>query len=343
METALLELVATSFMTLAASCAPNVAPSTMQAIVMAESSGNPLSIGVNSGGNLQRQPRTHAEAVSAARLLLARGANFDAGLAQINSANFARLGLTAENVFEPCTNLRAGAAVLSDNYSRAKTSGHASPLLAAISEYNTGSRSRGFSNGYVGRVLKAAGQTVPVVRVSSSPSYSIRGNVSLSSVASLLSSAFDARITDTARPINAGYGAENSYHKVGRAIDFVPRGGLRSITREQIRALMAANGVRLIELLGPGDRGHSDHWHIAFAADDGAPSITPSAPAQAWTVAASSPEQPSIQSQEGAFRVAASLETTDGGGEALAANEPPPPAWDIFALADWHRRQSSGS
>ena len=36
----------------------------------------------------------------------------------------ARLGLTPENVFDPCTNLRAGAAVLADNYSRARDAGH---------------------------------------------------------------------------------------------------------------------------------------------------------------------------------------------------------------------------
>src|SRR3546814_13107053 len=43
---------------------------------------------------------------------------------------------------------------------------------------------------------------------------------------------------------------------------------------------MAANGIRIVELLGPGDPGHSDHWHVAFAAVRGAPA----SPAP-WTVA----------------------------------------------------------
>lgn len=75
---------------------------------------------------------------------------------QINSANFARLGVTPETVFDPCTNLRAGARLLADNYGRAHIAGHADPLRAALSEYNTGSRSRGLMNGYVGKVFVAA-------------------------------------------------------------------------------------------------------------------------------------------------------------------------------------------
>src|SRR3546814_5957477 len=73
------------------------------------------------------------------------------------------------------------------------------------------------------------------------------------------------------RPVDAGYGAKGSYHKTGQAVDFVPRGGVGAISRAQIRALMAANGIRVLELLGPGDPGHSDHWHVAFAAVRGAP------------------------------------------------------------------------
>src|SRR3546814_19067670 len=66
----------------------------------------------------------------------------------------------------------------------------------------------------------------------------------------------DLRITDMVRPVDAGYGAKGSYHKTGQAVDFVPRGGVGAISRAQIRALMAANGIRVLELLGPGDPGH---------------------------------------------------------------------------------------
>ncbi|MFX9669148.1 hypothetical protein ABTU75_19750, partial [Acinetobacter baumannii] len=64
------------------------------------------------------------------------------------------------------------------------------------------------------------------------------------------------------------YGAANSFHKYGQAVDFVPRAGLHTITREQIRAVMAQHGIRVAELLGPGDRGHADHWHLAFYTGD---------------------------------------------------------------------------
>ena len=50
---------------LAQECAPNVAPQTMAAIVSVESSKNPYAIGVV-GGRLERQPKSHQEAVATA-------------------------------------------------------------------------------------------------------------------------------------------------------------------------------------------------------------------------------------------------------------------------------------
>src|SRR3546814_20378428 len=76
----------------------------------------------------------------------------------------------------------------------------------------------------------------------------------------------DLRITDMVRPVDAGYGAKGSYHKTGQAADFVPRGGVGAISRAQIRALMAAHGIRFVELLGPGDQGHHDHLDVGLAA-----------------------------------------------------------------------------
>lgn len=150
-------------------CAPSVAPSTIQSIIDVESKGNVLAIGVNRGGRLQRQPANYAEATAWARWLLANGKNFDAGLMQVNSANWKRLGLTPENVFDPCTNIRAGAKILTDNYlNAAKTHGPGrKALLAAVSAYNTGNQSAGFRNGYVGKVntaaAKLAGVAPPVI------------------------------------------------------------------------------------------------------------------------------------------------------------------------------------
>lgn len=329
-------LDATVLAVLLQSCAANIAPATMMAIIQVESEGDPYRIGVNSGGSLQRQPANAADASATARGLLRKGANFDAGMMQINSANFARLGVTAETVFDPCTNLRAGAFLLADNYSRARVAGHVDPLRAALSEYNTGSRAKGLSNGYVRKVYAAANRGGPAPRPAIVQlSY---GAITPDSVGNLLLSAFGGRITDTLRPISATYGAVHSYHKIGRAVDFVPRGGVGAITRDQIRALMAANGVRIVELLGPGDPKHSDHWHIAWATDAGAPIEPPDVAQAPWTVATYQPQSAPV----GAYQVAASLntETQDRQDE---ARESAPPSWDVFAQATWRQRQSSVS
>ena len=137
-------------------CAPEVAPSTLAAIVAVESGGNPLAIGVNRGAGV-RQPTNAAEAVATAKRLLARGANIDLGLGQINSNNLRWLGLSVEAAFDPCQNLAAAARVLTQNYRRAVSLGIASPLGAALSAYNTGSMHRGYRNGYVAKVYRASG------------------------------------------------------------------------------------------------------------------------------------------------------------------------------------------
>lgn len=148
-------------------CAPHVAHSTLAAIVLTESRGNPLAIGVNGHRKLDRQPATLAQAVHWAQWLYAHGYNFDAGLMQVNVKNFAKTGVTPETVFDPCTNLRAGAQILRASYTLASSrfghSGYA--LSAAISAYNTGNFEAGFRNGYVGRVFRSghslAGAAVP--------------------------------------------------------------------------------------------------------------------------------------------------------------------------------------
>ena len=132
--------------TLIATCTPMVAPTTMKAIVLEESRGHPYAI---HDGKTHRAifPKTRTEAVATARRLIAAGNRIDAGLAQINSANWDWLGLTPETVFDPCINLKAGERVLLDAYTKAPFT-----VDAAISRYNTGHAERGVSNGYVGRV-----------------------------------------------------------------------------------------------------------------------------------------------------------------------------------------------
>lgn len=151
------------FFALAQACAPMVDPQTLTAIVRTESAFRPWSIGINGGAKLKRQPASKAEAVSTAKELISRGYSIDMGLGQINSANLARLGLSVETIFDPCTNLAAAGSILHGNYLSALKNGqnrqHA--LQSAISAYNTGSFTRGISNGYVRRVLHSAGYSVP--------------------------------------------------------------------------------------------------------------------------------------------------------------------------------------
>jgi type IV secretion system protein VirB1 len=144
---------------LALRCAPGVAAETVLAVARAESGLNPYAIGVNRAPPLQRPPQSRPEAVTAARRLLAAGVNVDLGLAQINSANLARLGLSLDDAFDPCRNLAAAGEVLAEDYGLARTTTAApqAALRTALSLYNTGDQARGFRNGYVARVIAAAG------------------------------------------------------------------------------------------------------------------------------------------------------------------------------------------
>jgi len=142
---------------LAATCAPNVAPTTLLAIARVESALNPLAIGVNGAGPKPRPARDRAEAIRTAQALLAQRVDLDLGLAQINTRNLDRLGLTVPEAFEPCANLRAAADVLEAGYRGTSADTHPQARLrTALSVYNTGHPIRGFRNGYVAKVTAAA-------------------------------------------------------------------------------------------------------------------------------------------------------------------------------------------
>ncbi|MBB3691451.1 D-Ala-D-Ala carboxypeptidase family metallohydrolase [Sphingomonas sp. BK580] len=70
--------------------------------------------------------------------------------------------------------------------------------------------------------------------------------------------------TRTAEHNRAIGGAPNSNHVRGNAIDFVPAGGMSSMTKDDVRRIFESRGIDVIELLGPGDKGHSDHFHVAW-------------------------------------------------------------------------------
>ena len=140
---------------LAQQCAPEIATEAVVPLVVTESGGDALAVNVNKGPRVRAE--SVAEGAAIVRRYMAAGYTVDVGLAQINSANFARLGVTVEQVFEPCTNLKLASTVLQQGYGMAtRYYTGLDAISATYSLYNTGTLTRGIRNGYVGRVWTAA-------------------------------------------------------------------------------------------------------------------------------------------------------------------------------------------
>ncbi|QKE42185.1 MAG: lytic transglycosylase domain-containing protein [Ferrovum myxofaciens] len=132
-------------------CAPQVAPITMAAIVQQESGGDSLALHDNDSGKTYHLGSLY-EAAQMAGDLIRQGHSVDIGLAQINSKNLPALGLTMDQVLDPCTNLAAAQAILLSAW--AQSGGN---LQGALSAYNTGN-TRGLSGArYSARVFEKAG------------------------------------------------------------------------------------------------------------------------------------------------------------------------------------------
>jgi type IV secretion system protein VirB1 len=155
---------------LASQCASGVAPSTIVAVVHTESKGYQFALNVNGVARQPARPTNAVDAARVARAYIAQGYSVDLGLGQINSNNMAALGLTWGNVFDPCTNIGAAGKVLAANYHQVRDGKLPQEALRiALSMYNTGSTTRGFRNGYVGRVLSNAGVADGISPVAYSP------------------------------------------------------------------------------------------------------------------------------------------------------------------------------
>lgn len=135
-------------------CAPNIAPKTMLTIIKTESNGNSLVINDNTS-KVTYKPKDKEEAINIAFILLKMKHNLDIGLTQINTTNAKKMHLTLNRLFDPCENIKVGALILSKNFESElkKTSNEQIALLNAISMYNTGNTHKGFTNGYVSKVL----------------------------------------------------------------------------------------------------------------------------------------------------------------------------------------------
>lgn len=76
-----------------------------------------------------------------------------------------------------------------------------------------------------------------------------------------------AHITST----TGGKHVSGSDHYAGRAIDFVPSGGMGQYSKAEVEKILEDAGVTIRrnaggtkQFFGPGDKGHSDHFHVAW-------------------------------------------------------------------------------
>ena len=162
-------LAPSEFKALAQRCAADVPLITLHAIARAESAFRPYALslnypkrtaaeqGLHGGGMfLARQPRTLDEARAWTRYLVSRGKTVSIGLLQINSEHSADFGLTWDQLFDPCTNMRVGAHLLTAYYRQAAAvlGDGQQALQFALSGYNSGFPLVGFTNGYVDSVVQ---------------------------------------------------------------------------------------------------------------------------------------------------------------------------------------------
>ncbi len=164
-------LADTQFVLLAGRCAPGVPTDTLLAIARTESALYSNAISLNRPnaaarragyGNgqlvLTKQPNDRKQATYWLHWLLIRRYTVSIGLMQVNSEMAAQFHLKPEQLLEPCTNLRVGAAILISLYTdlaRQMGEGFAA-LDAALSFYNSGNPITGFRNGYVENVYANA-------------------------------------------------------------------------------------------------------------------------------------------------------------------------------------------
>jgi len=142
-------------LTIILACAPNVQPVLIENIIAHESEGIPFAVNVNGVKVGPDQPASFDEAIKLASHYISLGYSVDMGLGQINSKNLGWLGLSVEQVFDPCNNVSATETVFLEAYDRSRMifSGDMA-VAAALSAYNTGNFHDGFRNGYVASILE---------------------------------------------------------------------------------------------------------------------------------------------------------------------------------------------
>ncbi len=170
-------LSAAEFVSLAGRCAPGAPTDTLLAIARTESALYVNAISINrpnaaarragySDGQLvlTKQPKDRKEATYWLHWFLRRRYTVSIGLMQVNSEMAPHFHVKPDQLLEPCTNLRIGAAILISVYTDlARQMGEGfSALDAALSFYNSGNPVTGLRNGYVANVYAHAPRRSPL-------------------------------------------------------------------------------------------------------------------------------------------------------------------------------------
>lgn len=124
-------LSAATFLSLAMQCSPSVHPDTANDVARVESGFNQYAIGVVGQKN-GIFPTSMDDALAHVQRLQSQGKRYSVGLMQITSSNFKKYGVTAEQLFNPCTNLTVFEKIITDCYQRGGT------LKRALSCYYSG-------------------------------------------------------------------------------------------------------------------------------------------------------------------------------------------------------------
>ncbi len=132
----------------------DVSTAMVSAITQQESNGQFSAFNVNGWTGKRYTANSIEQAIVLSELFVEEGYTVDVGLMGINSANLKRYQISIRSAFDPCTNVKIGTYIYSENLKVASRKGLTgeNAMQVALSIYNTGSRTRGFKNGYVSKV-----------------------------------------------------------------------------------------------------------------------------------------------------------------------------------------------
>ena len=112
----------------------------LEAIILVESEGDPHAVNVNRDGKGDRRgPLSITQAKALVRELWSAGANFDVGIAQINSVHMRQYEIDPVNFLDPCINIQWAAYVLRQKINQYQET------WTAVGRYNGSRNIEGYS------------------------------------------------------------------------------------------------------------------------------------------------------------------------------------------------------